>query len=130
MNASSYQKIKSLLDSRDLPDHTGLIPDIANVTPALPCVIMKDRCMSGWGYAKGKMALYVVICDDMGEAETIYRNANLRGEMSRIRIIGSDQLKSEIGPRHQFTVKMFDDMGGKWKAPESDTDTDQDQDQD
>lgn len=49
------------------------------VTPEMVLVTAKDKHLSGWGRAEGKIAKRVVICDNWTQADRIARNMGKHG---------------------------------------------------
>ena len=76
-------------------------------------VCMKDNFMSGWGKAKSKINYYVIECDTIEQAETIYRNAELRGEMSDVSI--KNDMLLEDPSRWVISTEHYDELGAIWK---------------
>jgi hypothetical protein len=62
-------------------------------------VTMTDRFMSGWGGAKGRVAKYVIACDNYAEAEVVAENARHRSEMKYVNIV--------VGRKPTFSAKKF-----------------------
>ena len=50
-------------------------------------VTMTDKFMSGWGKAQSKINKLVIECDNLQEAEIVYRNACNRDEMKYVNIL-------------------------------------------
>jgi hypothetical protein len=75
-------------------------------------VRMTDKFMSGWGKAEGKVNVFVVICDDMEQAETIERNANARKEMKRV-MICLNKPKARRGVYYSW--RHWDQLADGWK---------------
>lgn len=75
-------------------------------------VRMTDKFMSGWGSAKGKANVLIVVCDNFEQAETIERNAYHRSEMMRVAICDNmpRQTANQI-----HSVKQYADLGEIWK---------------
>jgi hypothetical protein len=74
-------------------------------------VRMTDKFMSGWGMAKGKRNVMVVICDTYEQAEQIEKAANRRPEMKRVAICST---KPKARPGILYSWKVYADMGGPW----------------
>ncbi len=50
-------------------------------------VTMTDRCLSGWGMAKGKINKLVIECSSLEEAEIVAENGRQRSEMKYVNIV-------------------------------------------
>ena len=50
-------------------------------------IVATDRCLSGWGLARGGRSLYAlaILDHDMAMAETVEENMSNRGDMLRVR---------------------------------------------
>lgn len=76
-------------------------------------VSMTDKFMSGWGMAKNKTNKFIIICDNLEQAETIERNARKRTEMKHINICFNKPRYSQS--RYELSFKNFDELGSIWK---------------
>ena len=74
---------------------------------------MRDKFMSGWGMADGKINRLVIECNSLEDAERIERNAKNRPDMRDVFI----QSKRPNYPAKKYVVshKHYDDMGEIWK---------------
>ena len=74
-------------------------------------VAMTDKFMSGWGMAKGKRNTFVVECDTQEQASAVFKAAEDRSEMSRVRMV-------RTLPRNSsgvlVSVRHFSELGGPW----------------
>lgn len=76
-------------------------------------VSMTDKFLSGWGLANNKIDKLVIICENFEQAETIKKNAGMRGDMKNINICLN---KPRYNPnRYIVSYKNFDELGAIWK---------------
>lgn len=80
-------------------------------------VSMTDNFMSGWGQAEDKINKYVVECDNVQQAELIFKNAKKRSEMSNV-IISEGKAPYYAKDKYLVTNKKYEDLGGAWKDGE------------
>lgn len=74
-------------------------------------VAMTDRFMSGWGAAKGKRNTFVVECDTPEQVNAVFKAAEDRSEMSRVRIVKTCP-RSTSGVL--VSLRHFSELGGPW----------------
>lgn len=75
-------------------------------------VSMTDEFMSGWGQAKNKINKFIVECGGPEQAQTIRKNALIRGEMSDVKIHNE---KPKFGKNVYSSWSKFDELGEIWK---------------
>ena len=73
---------------------------------------MTDRFMSGWGGAKGKIAKYIVECDNATQADAICKAAENREEMRAIN--SGNSCPSFPASKYQTTYRHVSQLGGVW----------------
>lgn len=74
-------------------------------------VSMTDKFMSGWGMAEGKINKLVIECENIEQANLIFKNAQNRREMKYINIcLNKPYYKNNV----LVSLKKFSEMGGVW----------------
>ena len=76
-------------------------------------VSMTDKFLSGWGLANNKIDKLVIICENFEQAETIKKNACIRGDMKNINIC-LNKPRYNLN-RYIVSYKNFDELGAIWK---------------
>lgn len=77
-------------------------------------VTMTDKFLSGWGKAVNKKNKFVIECDTMEQAETIYHSAEKRSEMSHVSIAIK---KPNYNPNnYEVSFRTYDELGELWKT--------------
>lgn len=76
-------------------------------------VSMTDKFLSGWGLAENKISKFIIICDNLEQAETIERNAAMREDMKNINICFNKPRYN--ANRYHVSYKNFDELGTIWK---------------
>lgn len=75
-------------------------------------VWMTDKFMSGWGGACGRVAKYVIECDNLVQAEAIAKAAEARSEMRSVNYGAKCPYFSES--RYQVTQRNVRELSGPW----------------
>ncbi len=66
-------------------------------------VTMRDKCLSGWGMAKGKSNYLLFRCNTKEEAEIVSDNAVNRSDMHKIRIYDKLYMALSDLPKNNLT---------------------------
>ena len=76
-------------------------------------VSMTDKFLSGWGLADSKISKFIIICENLEQAETIKKNACMRGDMKNIHICFSKPCYNSN--KYFVSYKNFNELGTIWK---------------
>lgn len=77
-------------------------------------VYMEDTFMSGWGKAKDKTNIYLIVCDNKEQATIIAHNAKKRSEMKNITI---SEKYPKFDSNYLVSEKHYNELGKIWKEP-------------
>lgn len=75
-------------------------------------VKMLDTCLSGWGMAQGKQAVFAVACYTSAQAQAIAKAARKRPEMRSVKIQTTPPQPSDTA---HVTIQDVGDMTGPWQ---------------
>ena len=75
-------------------------------------VNMTDKCLSGWGMARGGKSRYSIECETIEQAEVIFRAACDRPEMRRVTV---SYRPPRGGPNDHVRIVQYADLGACWK---------------
>lgn len=76
-------------------------------------VTMTDTFLSGWGESTNKISKYVVVCEDVVQAELIALNAEKRSDMRTVRI--EKKMPYYSGKKYHTKIVHFNELGAIWK---------------
>ncbi len=78
-------------------------------------VVMTDNFMSNWGASENLTNKYIVVCENMLQANKIYKNAKKRSEMSNVRIttVGLNR-RFKNKKKYLLSVVYFNNLGTVW----------------
>ena len=76
-------------------------------------VTMTDKFLSGWGEATNKISKYVVVCEDIAQAELIALNAEKRNDMRTVRI--EEDMPCYSSKKYHTKIVHFNELGAIWK---------------
>ena len=93
------------------------VESIEEVPMADYYVICTDNFMSGWGSARNKKNICILLCDSHEEAKVVASNARGRSEMSDVITLNREELKRWF--RHEGVMfSLFDrEFADAWYEP-------------